>query len=51
MTRKSQPLVQQETQMETEVLDEVVLKDQDQDQELCVVGWKSRAWEGFGLTN
>lgn len=49
MTRKSQPLVQQETQMETEVLDEVVLKDQDQ--ELCVVGWKSRAWDGFGLTN
>lgn len=41
--------MQQETQMETEVLDEVVLKDQDQ--EPCVVGWKSWAWDGFGLTN
>lgn len=43
--------MQQETQMETEVLDEVVLKDQDQDQEPCVVGWKNRAWDGFGSTN
>lgn len=38
MTRKSQPLVRQEAQMETEVLDEVVLKDQNPDLEPCVVG-------------
>lgn len=41
MTRKSQPLVRQEVQMETEVLDEVVLKNQNQgleDLDPCMVG-------------
>ncbi|CAF93839.1 unnamed protein product, partial [Tetraodon nigroviridis] len=37
VTRKSQPLVRQEAQMETEVLDEVVLKDQNPDLEPCVM--------------
>lgn len=36
MTRKSQPLVRQEAQ--TEVLDEVVLKEQKQELEACMVG-------------
>lgn len=35
MTRKSQPLVRQ---METEVVAEVVPKDQNQDVDLCMVG-------------
>lgn len=30
MTRRSQPLVRQEAQAETEVVDEVALKDQEQ---------------------
>lgn len=47
MTRKSQPLVRPEVQMETEVLDEVVLKEQKQDREPCMVGF-SGARPGFG---
>lgn len=49
MTRRSQPLVRQEAQTETEVVDEVVLKDQEQghvrdqnrgleDSDPCMVG-------------
>lgn len=47
VSRKSQPLVHQDVQTETEVLDEVVLKDQGlEDLDPCMVGFTSRALAG-----
>lgn len=38
--------MRQEAQMETEVLDEVVLKDQNQDSEPCMVGFQEPGLTG-----